>query len=70
MTLRRSAAVVTVALLAVTGCTSTQEPDIAPSTSAGPTTTSRALAPCPPGGPDATTPSAGCLDDDGSVVHP
>lgn len=70
MTLRRPAAVVVVALLAVMGCSSTQEPGIAPSTSAGPSTTSRTLAPCPPGGPDATTPAAGCLDEDGSVVHP
>lgn len=70
MTPRRRAAVAVAALVLVTGCASTQEPEIAPQTSSGPSTTSRTLAPCPPGGPDATTPAAGCLDDDGTVVHP
>ena len=28
------------------------------------------LQPCPDGGPDATTPPAGCLDADGNVVRP
>lgn len=59
-----------VALVVAAGCASTQDPDIAPQTSGGPSTTSRALGPCPPGGPDATTPAAGCLDEDGTVVHP
>ena len=33
-------------------------------------TTSNTLPPCPDGGPDATTPDAGCLDADGSVRQP
>jgi hypothetical protein len=50
-------------------CSSGQEPEIAPASDGGPVTTSRALQPCPPGGPDETTPPAGCLDDEGNVVR-
>lgn len=50
-------------------CAADQEPEIVPATNDGPSTTSQVLQPCPPGGPDATTPAAGCLDDDGSVVR-
>jgi hypothetical protein len=57
-------------LLAVAACGSNdQNPGIQNSNS-GPTTTSHLLASCPPGGPDATTPAAGCLDPNGNVVHP
>lgn len=51
-------------------CSSGQDPGIAPGTSDGTVTTSRTLERCPPGGPDATTPAAGCLDEDGAVVRP
>lgn len=51
-------------------CSSGQDPGIAPAGSGGTVTTSRALGPCPPGGPDATTPAAGCLAEDGSVLRP
>lgn len=54
----------------VAACSSGQDPGIAPNSSGGSVTTSRTLAPCPPGGPDATTPAAGCLDEDGVVVRP
>lgn len=54
----------------VVACSSGQDPGFAPATSAGTATTSRVLEACPPGGPDATTPAAGCLDDDGAVVRP
>jgi len=57
-------------LLATTACSSGQDPGLSPSTDGGPTTTSQTLHPCPPGGPDATTPAAGCLDADGTVVRP
>jgi hypothetical protein len=57
-------------LLGVAGCAAGQDPEITPTTGGGPATTSRSLQPCPPGGPDATTPAAGCLDDDGVVVRP
>jgi hypothetical protein len=50
-------------------CSSGQEPEIAPSTGGGPSTTSRSLPSCPVGGPDETTPPAGCLDADGNVVR-
>ena len=66
--MRRLAVVV---FLATAACSSSQDPGIAPVTSdQGPTTTSHVLAPCPAGGPDATTPPAGCLDEDGRVVRP
>jgi hypothetical protein len=58
-------------LALVTGaCSDSQDPGITPGTTGGPSTTSQALAPCPPGGPDATTPAAGCLGEDGAVVRP
>lgn len=61
-----------VAAIVLTGaCASEQDPGVPASPDAsGPSTTSRVLEPCPPGGPDATTPSAGCLDEDGAVVRP
>lgn len=57
-------------LAAAAGCSSGQDPGIAPPNSGGSVTTSRALGPCPSGGPDATTPPAGCLAEDGSVLRP
>jgi hypothetical protein len=56
-------------LLALAACSSGQDPGVRPVEGA-PSTTSHALAPCPPGGPDATTPAAGCLAEDGTVVRP
>jgi hypothetical protein len=56
-------------LIALAACSSGQDPGVT-SVDGGPTTTSRPLAPCPPGGPDATTPPAGCIGDDGSVLRP
>lgn len=52
------------------GCSTSQDPEIIPPVSAGPSTTSQALQPCPAGGPDATTPPAGCLGKDGGVRRP
>jgi hypothetical protein len=57
-------------LLGGAGCAAGQDPEIVPPADGGPTTTSRALQPCPAGGPDATTPAAGCLDEDGAVLRP
>ena len=54
-------------LVGAAGCAAGQDPEITPGTGGGPSTTSRALQPCPAGGPDATTPAAGCLDEDGAV---
>ncbi len=51
----------------VGACSSDQEPEIVPASGGGSVTTSRSLQPCPPGGPDETTPAAGCLDEDGMV---
>lgn len=65
---RRVAVLALVAALAL-GCSEEQAPDVVPDDT-GPSTTSQMLAPCPDGGPDATTPPAGCLDDDGRVVRP
>ena len=52
------------------GCASGQDPGITPTSDGGSVTTSRPLAPCPAGGPDATTDPAGCLDADGRVLRP
>lgn len=65
-----AAALLVVVAVAVGGCSTGQDPGLTETTDQGPTTTSQTLAPCPPGGPDATTPPAGCLDDDGTVVRP
>jgi|GEM_PF-4857261 uncharacterized lipoprotein len=66
--LRGLAAALAVAALAA--CASDQEPELVPADDSTTATTSQALAPCPPGGPDATTPGAGCLDEDGTVLRP
>ena len=57
------------ALVLAAGCASGQEPEIAPPADGGPSTTSRSLEPCPFGGPNESTPPAGCLDDDGNVLR-
>jgi hypothetical protein len=63
----------TVALaLAVGACSRDQDPGIVPTASTqagGSTTIPQLLGECPPGGPDATTPPAGCVDEDGVVQH-
>lgn len=68
----RRGAGVALALSAVLllGCGQEQEPDVIPTDDDAPATTSRLLEPCPPGGPDDTTPAAGCLDPDGVVQRP
>ena len=66
---RRVAALI---LVVATACSAGQDPGVDPgpaSTGRGPSTTSQVLSPCPDGGPDATTPPAGCLDADGNVVR-
>jgi hypothetical protein len=51
-------------------CGSDQDPGLVPEdTGGGPTTTSHLLAPCPSAGSGETIPPAGCLDQDGKVVH-
>ncbi len=51
------------------GCSDEQDPGFAPG-GERPQSTSDTLGQCPPDGPDATTPAAGCLDADGSVQRP
>ena len=63
-------AVALLLVVAAAACASGQDPGLTPSTESGPTTTSHTLQPCPDGGPDATTPPAGCVDPDGNVVRP
>lgn len=58
------------ALGALAACSADQEPELVPADGSTSITTSQALGPCPPGGPDATTPPAGCLDEDGTVQRP
>jgi hypothetical protein len=72
--LRRAVAAAAVGLLLTAGaaaCGNDQSPGIdqPTGTSDGTATTGHFLGPCPSGGPDATTPAAGCLDKDGHVVH-
>lgn len=55
-------------VLALGGCDD-QDPGVEPS-SDQPATTSNTLGQCPDGGPDATTPEAGCLGPGGSVLRP
>lgn len=58
------------ALVALLGaCSDEQDPGLAPSGDE-PATTSNTLGQCPAGGPDATTPAAGCLGADGTVQRP
>lgn len=64
----RSVSAALVALSALAGCGAQQDPGV-PLAPAGPQITSVTLGPCPPGGPDATTPPAGCLDPDGNVLR-
>ena len=67
----RRAAVVLLALAVTLGaCESDQDPGLDPGGADGPAQTSNTLGTCPPGGPDATTPAAGCLGPDGSVLRP
>ena len=49
------------------GCTDEQDPGLAPRDA--PVETSDTLGRCPDGGPDATTPPAGCLGPDGQVLR-
>lgn len=65
----RRALLVAVVIALAGACGAEQDPGVPPSAGGGaPSTTSRLLEPCPPGGPDATTPSAGCLGPDGAVI--
>lgn len=66
--MRRCAAMV-LALVAIAGCEDDQDPGFEPG-GGQPATTSNTLGRCPPGGPDTTTPPAGCLGPDGSVLRP
>lgn len=66
MTLVR--ALVLTAVLALGACSDGQDPGLPPQGTSG--GTSNTLGRCPPGGPDATTPPAGCLSDDGRVLRP
>jgi hypothetical protein len=60
---------VAVAAALAAGCGADQDPGV-PTAPVGTATTSRPLPACPPGGPDETTPEAGCIDDDGRVLRP
>lgn len=66
----RTAGVVLALVLALGACESDQDPGLDPGLVEGPARTSDTLGSCPPGGPDATTPPAGCLGPDGSVLRP
>ena len=65
----RSIAAAVVLAVSVLGCSDSQDPGLDPGADE-PATTSNTLGGCPPGGPDATTPPAGCIGDDGQVLRP
>ena len=67
---RRAAVVAVAFVLPLGGCDSNQDPGLAPGAVEGSERTSDTLGACPPGGPDVTTPEAGCLGPDGSVLRP
>lgn len=67
---RATAALVLAVVLVLAGCSDEQDPGLVPGPSDPTAETSDTLGRCPAGGPDATTPSAGCLADDGTVQHP
>lgn len=67
------AAAVLVAAASVVACSDGQDPGLDPGVGpAGdqPGTTSNTLGQCPTGGPDATTPPAGCIGPEGQVLRP
>lgn len=67
---RRLAALALAAGLALAGCES-DDPGLDPGIGTGGAgQTSDTLGACPDGGPDATTPAAGCLGPDGRVLRP
>lgn len=70
----RTTAVVAVAVASLLGaCSDGQDPGLDQQIDVPPDQgrpTSNTLGSCPAGGPDATTPAAGCLDDDGTVLRP
>lgn len=67
-----AAAVGMVAGLVLGACTDEQDPGLDQQIDVddGSRPPSNTLGDCPPDGPDATTPAAGCLDDDGTVLRP
>lgn len=56
--------------LALTGCAADDPPALDVDVVEVPDSTSDTLGSCPAGGPDATTPPAGCLDAGGQVQRP
>ena len=70
-TRRRLTAVVFAAVLALGACSDGQDPGLDPGLGGDqPGTTSNTLGQCPAGGPDATTPPAGCIGPNGQVLRP
>jgi hypothetical protein len=68
---RRRVAAASLLVVALAACSSGQDPGLeeSPSGSTGSTDAPQLLEPCPPGGPDESTPPAGCVDDEGNVRH-
>lgn len=57
-------------VLGAAACESDQDPGLDSRPVDGTAQTSDTLGACPSGGPDATTPEAGCLGPDGAVQRP
>ncbi len=56
------------ALATLVACGDSQDPGLGPSGDR-PASTSNTLGQCPDGGPDATTPAAGCIGPEGQVLR-
>lgn len=67
---RRTVLAAVAAAVSAAGCGAGQDPGVPTGDGDGSRPSSQTLPPCPAGGPDATTPAAGCLDRDGDVVRP
>jgi hypothetical protein len=65
----RQLAAIAVVVAVAAGCVNAQDPGLEPGSNA-PASTSDTLGRCPQGGPDGTTPPAGCVGDDGRVLRP
>lgn len=68
---RRLTAILFAAVVTLGACSDGQDPGLDPGLGGDqPATTSNTLGQCPAGGPDATTPPAGCIGADGQVLRP
>jgi hypothetical protein len=66
----RAVAALVVVVAVASACAAEQDPGLTVQPGNATATTSQLLPECPAGGPDTTTPSAGCVGPDGAVQRP